>query len=269
MSYTNIELVRKHFGYTDVPVGHRYNQPLLFHNLNALPLPGGRPVEGTVTIKAIHDYSPFHEKFVAEGSEISLAHGNPVPDSIVVASDNSLGSVFRENIDYSLDYVAGRLRLSGEGAIVSGSNLDIWYYYYTVYEEGCDFQVDYREGTIRILPGGRIQVNRTVLADYEIGGVQLPDEIMDEAILEADGIIERMIDPGKQAGADRLLQTAATYLAVSIACRMAAVRDLGSDLATRTTADAWMAIADSYRRDYEALLGNFKPKTAGFNYPTH
>jgi hypothetical protein len=114
-----------------------------------------------------------------------------------------------------------------------------------------------------------IQYNQSVLADYELSENQLNNEIIGEAVAEANIIVEGQIDPDKQFGADLALQTAATYLAVSLVCRMAAAADLKFGRSAKQSAAAWISLSDSYRKDYEQLLISFRPHTLRLKRPTH
>ena len=82
-------------------------------------------------------------------------------------------------------------------------------------------------------------------------------------------MVERQVDPQRQFGADPILQTAATFLAVSLVCRMMAACDLKYDPMGRQTASGWLSLAESYRKDYTGLLKDFRPKVARLSGPAH
>ncbi|UCD94065.1 MAG: hypothetical protein JSU69_09885 [Candidatus Zixiibacteriota bacterium] len=269
MSYTNIDLVKKHISLDDVGGGLRRDYPVIFVEQEWIGLPGRGLVESSLRVKAIRDYSPVFEEIVLTDGIVSLTNNYLVPDSMTVASDSSLGAIYKENTDYSVDCDNGTVKRLDGSDIESGSTVSVWYYYYSLYEEDTDYGVDYREGMVRRLPGSTIEANQTVLIDYRLSGSQLNDPILSEAVLEANAIVERQVDPHRQFGADPILQTAATFLAVSLVCRMMAACDLKYNLLGRQTAAAWLSLAESYRDDYTGLLKDFRPKAARLSGPAH
>jgi hypothetical protein len=269
MSYTNIDLVKKHISLDDVGGGLRRNYPVAFVEQEWVGLPGRGLVEDSLRVKAIRDYSPVSEEIVLADGIVSLSHNCLVPDSMTIASDSSLGAIYRENTDYSVDCDNGRVKRLDGGDIESGSTVSVWYYYYSLYEENTDYGVDYGDGMIRRLAESTIETHQTVLVDYQLSGSQLGDPILSEAVLEANAMVERQVDPQRQFGADPILQTAATFLAVSLVCRMMAACDLKYDPMGRQTASGWLSLAESYRKDYTGLLKDFRPKAARLSGPAH
>jgi hypothetical protein len=269
MSYTNIELVKKHISLDDAGYGLRRDYPVIFIEQEWIVLPGRGLVKSSLRVKAIRDYSPVSEEIVLSDGIVSLTNNYLVPNSTTVASDSSLGTIYKENTDYSVDCDNGKIRRLDGGSIECDSTVSVWYYHYSLYGEDSDYGVDYREGMIRRLPGSTIETNQTVLVDYQLSGNQLDDPILSEAVLEANAIVERQVDRHRQFGADPILQTAATFLAVSLVCRMMAASDLKFDPLGRQTASAWLSLAESYRNDYDGLLKGFRPQAARLSGPSH
>ncbi len=269
MSYTNLETVRKHINLDEVPGGVKSDFPVTFTDLEWVNLPGRGIVDNSVVVKAIKNYAPISEVVTLGDGVVSLSNSRLLPNSITVASDSSLGAIYKENIDFSIDNVRGTISRLIDGEIVSGSEVVLWYYYYSIYTEGVDYSVSYQSGKVRRLPGGSIQANQMVLVDYELTYNQLNDEYISEAVQEANAIVEKLIDPRQQFGADLTLQTAATCLAVSLVCRMAAISDLRFGDQGRQMATAWLNLAESYRDDYRNLLKAFRPQATGLSGPTH
>lgn len=269
MSYTNLELVKKHITLDDIPAGVKRDYPVVFIDQEWINLPGRGLVEGSVAVKAIKDYSPAFEEITMGDGVVSLGNNNLVPNSVTIASDNSLGTVYKENVDYSVGYAGGTVKRLDGGSIPDGKKVAVWYYYYSVYTEGVDYKIDYSDGMVRRLPDGNIQTNQTVLVDYELSQNQLSNEVISEAVSEANAIVERQVDPEGQFGADLMLQAAATYLAVSLVCRMAAASDLKFGQFGRQTAPSWISLSESYRNDYKQLLKVFRPQMTRLNRPTH
>ena len=269
MSYTNLETVRKHINLDEIPGGLKSDVPVIFTDREDSPIPGRGIVENSVIVKAIKNYAPYSEEITPGDGVVSLSNNRLVLNSVTIATDKSLGAIYTENIDFSIDCTNGTVsRLSG-GSIESGQTVVVWYYFYSVYTEGVDYSVNNQSGMVRRLPGGDIQIGQTVLLDYELSLNQLNDEFISEAVQEANAIVERQVDPNKKFGADLTLQTAATCLAVSLVCRMAAISDLRFGASSRQTALAWISLAESYRDDYKNLLKVFRPQAAGLSGPTH
>ncbi len=269
MSYTNLETVRKHINLDEVPGGEKNDFPVTFTDLEWVNLPGRGIFENSVVVKAIKNYAPISEVVTLGDGVVSLSNSRLVANSMTAASDSSLGIIYKENIDFSVDNGRGTISRLIDGEIASGSIVVVWYYYYSTYTEGVDYSVNYQSGMIRRLPGGNIQPDQMVLVDYELTCNQLNDEYISEAVYEANAIVEKLIDPQKRFGADLTLQTAATCLAVSLVCRMAAISDLRFGDEGRQTAGAWLSLAESYRDDYRNLLKAFRPQASGLTGPKH
>lgn len=269
MSYTNSETVRKHINLDEIPGGKKTDYPVTFTDLNAVDLPGRAIVNNSVVVKAVKNIAPVSEVVTLGDGVVSLSGNRLVANTVTAAADSSLGTIYKENVDFCVDNTQGTIYRLADGDIVSGSVVVVWYYCYSLYTEGVDYSIDYRTGTIRRLPGGSIQANQTVLVDYDLTYSQLSDEYISEAVREANAIVEKLIDPQQQFGADLTLQTAATCLAVAIVCRMAAISDLRSTENGRQNATAWLSLAESYREDYKNLLKAFRPQASGLTAPKH
>lgn len=269
MSYTNLDLVKKHISLDEIPSGPKRDYPVVFVEQEWVNLTGRAIAENSVSVKAVCNYAPECEEKTLGDGLVSLANDRLVSGSVTIASDSSLGTIYRENVDYCVDCDNGTVRRLEEGEIAAGTEVTIWYYYYSVYAEGADYQLNYQDGMIRRLPTGDIQAGQTVLVDYTLSANQLNDEILSEAVSEANAVIERQIDPDRQFGADLTLQAAGTYLAVSLICRIAAASDLKFSAYGRQSAPAWLSLSESYRTDYEKLLKIFRPQAARLNRPTH
>jgi len=269
MSYTNSDLVKKHIDLGGASSGLRQDYPATFSGLDWVQLPGGSIIDGSVAVKAVKDTAPTLESVTLGDAEVGLIHQKIVPYSATVASDSSLGIVYAENADYALDSARGRITRLLDGTIPEGETVAVWYYFYSPYVEGTDYSVNYSEGLVRRLSNGAILPGQTVLIDYELCSGRLGDEIIAAAADEANAVMEKSVDPAGTFGADLTLQTAATYLAVSLVCRIAAANELKTSAAggQATRSGAWLALAESYRRDFEELVKNFRPPAARMNRP--
>nr|MBN2276855.1 hypothetical protein [candidate division Zixibacteria bacterium] len=268
MSFTNPEMVNRHISLDDSPIGLRRDYPVVFGGTEWVNLPGRGVVEGSVMVKAVREFAPTYETPILNDGEISVSHQRLVPGSVTIASDNSLGAIYRENVDFSVDCDQGTIKRLIAGDIISGSQVAVWYYFYTAYKAGVDYAINCSDGMICRLPDGAIQVGQTLMVDYELSGNWFNDEIISGAVSEANAIVEKQVDPDQRFGADPVLQAAATYLAVSLLCRMAAAGDLKFNPEASSTASSWIALADSYREDYQVLIMNFRPGAARMSRPT-
>ena len=267
MSYTNVELVRKYVSFGNLPGGLQKDYPVTFAGLEEVLLPGHSIIKDTVVVKAIGSAEPTFEEVTLGDSAISLAHGQLVPNSVAVASDSSLGKIYTENTDFSIDYTNGKIIRIDGGEVGSGSKTALWYHYYTQYIENTDFSVGHQSGTIKRLAGSAIQIGQMVLIDYQLLQSLLNDEIIIEAVNQANAIVESEIDPDQAFGADLVLQTAATYMAVSLLCRIEAAGCLRYGGNGEKETRWWLSLADSYRTDFEKLIRKFHPGASRMSRP--
>jgi len=269
MSYTNTELVRRHISFDESAVGVRSDYPVTFVDQEWINLPGRNLRENSVQVKAVRDYSPVFEDVAMVQGILTLSNKCIMVGSVTVASDSSLGRIYRENVDYAVDCLNGVIRLISGGAIPDEGKVSVWYYYYSIYVEGGDYSIDYTAGMIRRLVNSDIQPGQTVLVDFELSSNRIDDELIAAAVSEANAVVEKQIDPSGRFGADMSLQTAATYLAVSVLCRMAAAGDLAAGGKGYQTAAAWLSLGENYRGDYEQLLKTFRPQAGRLSGPTN
>lgn len=261
MSYTNSQLVKKHFVFPESLILPQREIPILLEGTDWKELSGNGIASGSLKIKAQRDYLPVKEEFQLTETGEAPVYADIVPGSLTVAGDSSLGTIYRENIDYYFDYLGDRLKRLPGGLIGEGATVAVWYFRYHLYHEGTDFVAEYQQGRIRRLAGGNIAAGQRVFVDFDIPLGSLNDAVYEQAASEASSIIEREIDPGGAFGADEALQTAATFLAASLLCRIAA--------AGGNTARAdWLKLSESYRNDYENLLKPFRTAVSRLNPPT-
>ncbi len=269
MSYTSKDLVEKQINLNGLPGGVQRDYPVIFTGWEEVSLPGHSIVEGSVIVKAPGSAEPTRENIILESGSVALGHDRLVPNSITVASDSSLGIIYVENSDYSIDYVNGKVTRINGGNIVSGSDIVIWYYYYSRYTEGADYSVGYQSGTIKRVSGSAIQPGQLILIDYQLLESQLNDAIIVEAVNQANAIVESEIDKEQTFGADPVLQAAATCLAVSLLCRIEGSGCLRAGGAGEKDVKSWLALAESYRSDFDRLIKKFRPGAAHLNHPTY
>ncbi len=260
MPYTNFELVKGHIALKDTPADSIRDYPVIFTANSEIYLPGKGIIPGSMLVKASGPPKPSYGEYISGVDPIVISGGNLIPNSVVIASNRSLSTIYRDNIDYAITYASGEITIIPDGAIASGQPLSIWYEKYIVYAEGVDYSVNYTKGYIRRLVNGDINIGQRILVDYDSAWHHANDAIVTITVNEANAIVEREVDPDKSFGADPVLQAAATYLAASILCRIAAAGDLEGISSASRGASSWLALSDNFRKDYEHLIKIFHPE---------
>ncbi len=269
MSYTTVDLVRHHVA-SAFPVQDRIvDQPVIVPESEAVALFSGAIEDTSTRVKSVqsHALQRVTRELGAAGAAITAAP--IIRGSVVVAADSSLGMLFTENVDYIIDYETGDLLLKADGALNMGMSVVIWFQEYTLYEKGRDYRLIWTRGELQRLSGGSIAPGETVVVDYTPVYRTHTDEVLHQAVLEANHLIEREIDPDRIFGADPLLQTVATYRAVSIICRVSAARDLSALRGEDKSALAWLKLADMFADQAARLLAAFRPPYDNPAGPSH
>jgi len=259
MSYTSVEQVRQHL-IIPYPIEDQITeQPVTLPETVYVRFFGGGLEATSVRVKAVRNLTPSRTAAVLAESTAVIASGPIVPDSVVVASDSSLGTVYVENVDYVVDYGGGRLSLKAGGCLTSGQTVTVWFLPYALYEDGRDYAVDVAGGRIRRLAGGTIAPGETVRLDYRPVFVSVADELLENAVALANGMVQTEVDTEREFEANPSLSAAATYRALEIVCRAAASRELASGNGADKVASVWMKLADDYSVRSDKLLTGFHP----------
>ena len=268
MSYTNSELVRNHL-VTSLAVSPRiYDQMLILTGDEYRTFFGGAVENDSLLVQSLQSNDLTRLTITLAEPVTVLPASAIVRGSVVLASDSSLGIIYIENRDFVIDYAAGEITIKEGSQLTAGQQATIWYLPCYFYSVGSDYQIDADRGRIRRLTSSEIVSGETVFIDYTPVCVQITDEIVANAVSEANGLIEREVDPDRQFGADFVLQAAATSRALDIVCRTAAARELSSFVGSDRTATGWMKLADHYARRSEQLLSSFRPPAAAPKPPT-
>lgn len=266
MSYTNVDQVRNHL-ISNSPLQESVidqeitllDKPVRFH---------AAPIQAeSLAVKSLRTNAPSRAAVTLTQGTVQFSSSPIVRGSVVMASDSSLGRIYRENFDYVIDYGAGVLSSKSGGTLEAGQQLVIWYLPYTVLTAGEDYQFESEAAEIRRLSGGSIAIGETVLLDYIPVYADFVEDVLANAVAEANGLVEREIDPEGQYGADMTLGLAATYRALEIICRTAAARELSSLRGDDHVALAWIKLADGYDQRSERLLRSFRPPISGPSNP--
>jgi hypothetical protein len=272
MSFTNIDLVKKHI--REHQLGATDMENVSCHLLGETPfqLPHINILPGSERIKGKEQNVPTQENISFSSSDtVSLSHQELIFDTVVVAKDSSLGEIYVENIDYSIDYDNGRITRIPDGSIPQGSETVIWYLWFRIYTKDTDYHIDYNKGQITRITSGEIEDGQWVLADYTVEFGLLSDEVIANAIVEANDKILKVIDPSYSNSTDQSLVTAETYLAVSILCNIKALEVLtqnpGSTASPKAGSLAWSNMSCVYRERAFDLLKKFRKDPGSLRSP--
>ncbi len=263
MSYTNAELVRKYLD-APYPVQSRvHEQCVIVRGLDPVIFYGGAIDEQSLIVKGLVNAKPTRVNLCLTAASTAIVSAPLVPNTVLVASDSSLGKIYAEGTDYSIDYDNSSIQLKDGGELIIGQSVTMWYATYRVYVEGTDYQADYSKGAIRRTSSGSISDGETVYVDYSPLLASYTEEILAQAVIEANGLVEQAVDPDGQFGADVALQAAATYRALEIVCRAAAAGELYRLNKSDKVALVWMKLGDHYSQRSEQLLNSFRPPYTG------
>jgi hypothetical protein len=268
VSYTTIEQVRCYLN-SNTPLADRVrDQAVTPVGTSSSRFFGGAVDKETFVVKAIRDIQPTRKLLTLNAGSNQLSSVPIVRGSVVVASDSSLGTIYTENVDYVIDYDSGSIELRSGGSLEIGQTVTAWYQPYIVFAEGVDYQLDSARSEIRRLASGGIASGETVYLDYSPLYQDFTDELLANAVNEANGLIEREVDPAGDFGADPRLASAATCRALESICRASAMRVLSSRPDDDRAALAWIKLADNFALRAEQLIKSFRPPVIGPATPT-
>lgn len=272
MAFTNIALVKKHIIENHLGGELINNMSFQLSGDEYIQLPHANLKSGSEKVKGKESFSPTREKISFESDNTAyLSHSELIRDSVVVASDSSLGQIYTENVDYSVDFIRGRISRIESGAIPDGKSVVVWYFFYRVYQRDVDYKINYTKGEIKRAGSGVIEDGQWVILDYQIEFGFLGDEVVENAIGEAHERVLKFIDPTYHNSADQGLVTAETYLVVSIVCNVKSNQAKSgiylSGNQANSLSDAWERLSDSYRKQAFLILSDFAKKIGGFTSP--
>ncbi len=268
MSYTNMDLVRHHL-VAAWPAQDRVCNQLLSVTDDYVTFFNGPVDRSTVVVKSVQGTGPMRASVTLADDRTSLAVAPLVPGTVLVASDTSLGTVYIENVDYAIDYNAAELALKTGGALGPGQPVTVWFQPYHLYREGLDYLLDAASARLKRLAAGGIAVGEIVHVDYTPIYQSFNEELVAQAVTEANALVGREIDPDDRFGADAVLQAAATSRAIEIVCRASAARTLSRSGDDDRAALAWMKLAEAYAQRSDMLLQSFRPPFEGPMVPQH
>lgn len=271
MAFTNIVLVKKHLIEHHLGSEDIENEPLHLASGKSCRLKMGNLLPASEKVKA----KEMNEPVQFEGSfglleQISLPDQELIYDSVVVADNSSMNTIYQENVDYSVDYDDGTIKRNTTGSIPGGATVTVWYLYYRTYQRDQDYKINYTTALITREPSGVIEEGQWVLVDYSVEYGFLNDDVIANAITEAADKVVKYIDEQYGDSTDQALVTAETYLAVAILCRIKAGE--AASLSPRNStagalAESWSVLANSYQMEAYRLLNRFVRKIGYLRSP--
>lgn len=234
-----------------------HNYAMAIPESGAAQLPHGQLVTGSVKVKTDPGTPPMHYTLLLADAWTALPVTDVIEETLVVASDASLGEVYREGIDYEADYAAGRLRRLPDGAI-GETAVSVWCRTYRVFSEGIDFTVEHSSGRVRRIAGGEINPGQAVLIDYTPAATPVSDALLDEAMREADRRIAAIVSEEYAESSDPALAAAATYVALALVAHAMSGAALAAPTTTSSArAEAWRAWGERWQDLASRLLEPF------------
>lgn len=262
MSWTSLEIVRKHLQETAAAATAFEDEEHVLAGTAQEQLEHTSITLNSETVKSIDLGSPYSvgSLSLTGTSWRKLPHENLVPNSVVAAGDQQLNTVYVEGTDYVILYGEGRIKRVAGSAIPDGGTVYVWYFYYTAHTRDVDYQIDYDSGKLNRIEGGGIADGATVFVDYSTAAGTVADNLILEAITEAeDKILARLKDEYNASSADQGLTTGATELALAIVCNGKAM-----DMMLKVPSDdvdgaagQWRAMSQRFEAQAWATLDRF------------
>lgn len=268
MSFTNKDLIKKHVIVPAVSIETEAVVELSLSGVAWLAVSGSALKVSSVIVKGLRRLAPLTENLTFVGGTASLANSPVSPSSVTLADNESLVTLYTENIDYTVDYQSGLIFRLNAGALPTGATFTAWYYDYTLFSEGADFEIDYDGGKIRRLSGGAIADGERTFIQFTPLVAGVDESVFSEAAVEANQMVTDVVGVSADFGADLNLQTAATYLGAAIVCRVAGSAALAAGVSGREVS-LWLELAQSFSEDARRLLDRFRPARKNLSGPAN
>ncbi|HEY3295075.1 MAG TPA: hypothetical protein VGL38_06535 [bacterium] len=251
MSFTTLSIVKKHLLSSDAGALIIENVPVTLSGESEVMLPHQNLVESSGAVKLDATVLPYCDGPVVltDYDKTRLALDRVVPGSVVVALSATLATVYVEEIDYKMSYSAGSLYRVPGGSIPNNQPVYVYYGRYTIYSASSDFEIDYVRGTVRRRAGSAIPDGADVLVDYSVAAGSVTDELISQAIVEAEDLIMRALSTDYNANSTQQgLQTGTTLLVLSVVARDMATETLGRRLSSDASGRAkeWQNLSTLY-----------------------
>lgn len=268
MPFTNAQLVRKHLIEHSASGQAVENFPLKLAGAPAAKLPGAPVLAGSDKVKGKEEETPKQETVLLTPAGVQLQSTDLIPESVAAASDSSLGTVYIEQVDFAVDYAAGKIRRLLGGALTADTNVSVWYVPYRIYTRNADYKIDYGKGEVTRLAGGVIEEGQTVYVDFRPDPAFLGEEIIANAVAEAEAQVAARIDAAYVDSSETGLSAGATYLAVAILAQIKALEAMQAGVPSHQLSRSWAIMSNFYRKRAQEFLAPFAKKAGGLKSMT-
>ncbi len=267
MAYVTLEQLRPYL-ISNAPSGQQISDlPLRLYGVQNIRFHGAAIAPDSLRVKSRRSDLLTRGQFTLEESPIQISIAPVVSGSIVVANNASISRIFTENLDYTFDSLNNSLAIKPGGELTAGTVVTVWFEHYHLYTPNDDYSVDGDRAEIRRLASSAIGNGETVFLDFTPLYAPFSDDLLEAAITEANGLIEREIDPTGQFGADPTLSATALCRALELICRAAATRELSSGRDLDKITLAWIKLADDHSARADKLLRSFRPPITSPSLP--
>ncbi|MBU1881042.1 hypothetical protein KKA08_03345 [bacterium] len=262
MSWTTLATIRKHLSDAEVASTTIENQEQVLIGTDQVQLLHKSLTTASEEVKSIDLASPHSAGGLSLSgvSWLNLAHANLVPETVVVAADQALETVYVEGSDYVVDYENGKIKRVSGSSIPDETTSYIWYFYFTIHTKDTDYEIDYSGGKLNRIAIGAIPDGATVFVDYTTSAGTVTDDLINQAITEAeDKILARLQEDYSASSTDQGLKTGATELSLTIVCNAKAMDmmlKLPSD-ESDGAARQWAELSRRYERQAWKTLDRF------------
>jgi hypothetical protein len=267
MSYTSEDQVKLYLQSSQAVSESILDQPVtLVDNVDTVFFDGSVEPD-SVIVKSVQRQPVVRRSLELVSETVSLGVEQVARDSFLAAADSSLSEIYEEGADFTVDRASGIFRIKPGGALSVGNTVTVWYRACRLYEEGIDYTVDASRSSLRRTTSGDIGSGEQVLVDYSPVWLNPPEALVRRVVNDANSLVTQQVDPEGKFGNDLTLSAAATWLAVSLICRMSAIRSLAGGQRAEQASRGWLQIADDYQRLSKELLISFQPPKPGMSQP--
>jgi len=230
--FADIDTIKSLLQSTELAIPNIYNERLVLNGYESSQLAHTSIDEDSESVKVLQQNEPVADSgnplTLNAGTAVSLDYQKLAWNSVVVASDLALTTVYTENYDYVIDYFNGLITLADPaGSLATGTAVYVWYIPYTVMTNDDDYSINYAEGLITRRAGTSIPENGTVYVDYSHAQATVTDNAIYEAMRQSDDFILARLKSGYDISSpDEGLRSAANNYALYVLCQSLAVKEL-------------------------------------------
>lgn len=250
MSWTDSDTIKKHLLNLDQNLTAFRDVRVEIGATGSANLPHRGVVSESEKVKKQLQLAPVSESGVSLNGEnwVQLDYSDLMPGEIVVAANSKLESIYHLDQDYCFDPSKGKIRRISGGSISDGASVEIAYRRYAAMTRNVDYSINYALGIITLIETGDLSPDTAVWVDYEISVASAVDDLLPEAIIEAEDKILNLLKSGyDQQSTEQGLITGATELSLAVICRGLALRALADGLTSaENRSRGWREMANRY-----------------------